>query len=159
MKTERHFQDGERLLHRFMANVEVRPDGCWLWRGTLRNKHYGQFKVGETKNLAHRWILEFALERELVAAECALHTCDVQLCVNPDHLFVGTKGDNNRDRAAKHRSAYGERSGRAKHSNELIAKVRAALATGLSQSEAARRYGVEGSYVCRIANGKARIHG
>jgi hypothetical protein len=33
-----------------------------------------------------------------------LHHCDNRLCVNPVHLWVGTKGSNNRDKAAKGRS-------------------------------------------------------
>ena len=37
---------------------------------------------------------------------CVLHTCDVRHCVNPDHLFLGTKRDNSDDMIRK---------GRAKH--------------------------------------------
>lgn len=33
------------------------------------------------------------------------HTCDNTRCINPDHLVGGTRGDNNRDRAERGRSA------------------------------------------------------
>lgn len=38
------------------------------------------------------------------------HTCDVEGCCNPAHLFLGTQLDNNRDRASKGRSyrPYGD---------------------------------------------------
>lgn len=35
---------------------------------------------------------------------CVLHKCDNRACVRKDHLFLGTRGDNNSDRAAKGRS-------------------------------------------------------
>jgi hypothetical protein len=34
---------------------------------------------------------------------CVLHRCDVKPCFNPDHLFLGTKGENNADTTAKGR--------------------------------------------------------
>ena len=33
------------------------------------------------------------------------HTCDNPRCINPEHLLVGSRADNNRDRAERGRSA------------------------------------------------------
>ena len=38
-----------------------------------------------------------------------LHRCDTPLCVRPDHLFVGTQGDNIHDMWTKGRSAQQNR--------------------------------------------------
>jgi len=42
---------------------------------------------------------------------CVMHKCAVPACVRPDHLELGTRADNNRDRAAKGRTARGDRHG------------------------------------------------
>src|SRR5882762_7058372 len=34
-----------------------------------------------------------------------LHTCDNAWCINPDHLYVGTHGDNMKDRSVRGRVA------------------------------------------------------
>src|SRR5262245_30404599 len=50
--------------------------------------------------------LEARLQRTLRKGFCACHTCDNRPCVNPDHLFEGTKGDNARDSIKKGRFAF-----------------------------------------------------
>lgn len=37
------------------------------------------------------------------------HRCDNRACVNPDHLYVGTYADNNRDISERGRHAFGTR--------------------------------------------------
>lgn len=65
---------------------------------------YGRFWSSElgSKELAHRQVFRRATGD---SPEAVLHTCDNPRCINLDHLVGGTRADNNKDRAAKGRSA------------------------------------------------------
>ena len=95
------------LEERFWAKVVVLgPDDCWEWRGTRLKTGYGLMHGGSGSakrwEIAHRvsWMVHFGeIPEELVIC----HRCDNPPCCNPAHLFLGTKADNNRDRASKGR--------------------------------------------------------
>lgn len=75
---------------------------CWEWQGTIENG-YGRLCVQYEWLKVHRisWTLKFGAipRRKLV-----LHRCDNKICVRPDHLFLGTQADNNKDRDTKGRT-------------------------------------------------------
>jgi hypothetical protein len=94
---------------RFWEKVDrtTTPDGCWLWIGsTIGPTHYGQFRHGSDV-MAHRvaWILAHG---PIPEGLCVCHTCDVPLCVNPAHLWLGTNQDNVNDKVAKGRQPRGK---------------------------------------------------
>jgi HNH endonuclease len=72
--------------------------GCFLWVHAQRG-NYGLWK----RRLAHResWIRNRG--RLLSSKICVCHSCDVPLCVNPDHLFIGTSKQNTQDAIKKGR--------------------------------------------------------
>lgn len=59
---------------------------------------------------------------------CVCHHCDNPPCINPEHLFIGTRGDNNHDRSIKKRSRKigmrGERHPRAKITYQEVLNIR-----------------------------------
>lgn len=80
-------------------------DECWLWTGKPRSRNvpYGMFSFNRRQLFAHRF--SFLLNRGPIPnGICVLHKCDVPLCVNPGHLFLGTRLDNNRDMWSKGRA-------------------------------------------------------
>lgn len=87
----------------FWSHVDVTEE-CWLWTGTLKGNGYGYWRENDGR-YAHRksWINTFG---PIPEGMCVLHRCDTPLCVRPDHLFLGTHGDNMRDMVAKGRGRY-----------------------------------------------------
>jgi hypothetical protein len=93
---------------RFMRRVEKHPGGCWLWRGAKSHKTgYGSFQTGGKGSPtigAHRFSYQMH-KGPVPKGKQVLHSCDVRLCVNPDHLRVGTHQDNMDDMTNRGRRA------------------------------------------------------
>ncbi len=79
-------------------------DECWIWTGTINGpgkKRYGVIRDNYKQKKAHR--VSYELHKgEIPDGLVVRHLCDNKLCVNPNHLEVGTVGDNNRDKVGKH---------------------------------------------------------
>lgn len=141
----------------FFTHVSPEPmTGCWLWAGAIDHYGYGQMcpkrrrndKSFETK--AHRasWALHFG---QIPAGMLVCHACDVRLCVNPDHLFLGSVAENNRDARSKSRHIHGERHPFAKLTSIDVGEIRTSTLPGRTL---ARKFGLSESTVSQIRHHK-----
>lgn len=86
---------------RFWARVDKSGE-CWRWTGAIGKPGYGNFWDGTRYMNAHRFALESVVGPLPFGAQ-ACHRCDNRWCVRPDHLFVGSAGENMRDAVNKGR--------------------------------------------------------
>jgi hypothetical protein len=110
----------EKDIKRFSEKYLVcEKTGCWIWAEGKWSDGYGQFGYSIDKDTwkpirAHRasWIIHRgAIPNDL----WVLHKCDTPLCVNPEHLFLGTNQDNMDDMMAKGRGTVGLKNGKYTH--------------------------------------------
>jgi hypothetical protein len=158
----------------FWKKVDVGdPNDCWIWQRAKSPDGYGKcLYLGE--QLAHRaaWKDTYG---EIPNGFCVLHSCDNPACVNPKHLFLGTRDDNMADRNAKGRQARGKRHGsvtkpetcprgethcRAKLTTLDVNMIRLFYARGgISQRALAEDFDVTHSTVGAIVRGEMRKEG
>ncbi len=120
---------------------------CWEWVGPTTQAGYGKLGAGLRGGkilLAHRVAFEDTYG-SIPSGLCVLHRCDNRPCVNPTHLWLGTKRDNLLDAIAKghwtpYHPCYGMRNG-AKLSEDQVREIRS-QPSQVSQVELARLYGV-----------------
>lgn len=114
------------LADRFWKRVQ-KSAGCWLWTGKLDKDGYGQgLKEGNGSRRARRpHVISWMLHNAPISDDSwVLHTCDNPPCVRPDHLYLGTVIENNRDRVERGRGATGDKSGRRLHPERWTLETR-----------------------------------
>ncbi len=91
----------ENIKLRFLTKVKKSPQ-CWIWVGGKSLNGYGKFFLNGKLTEAHR--ASYAIFRGVIPPNmCVCHTCDNPCCVNPKHLWLGTRSDNMQDMLAKGR--------------------------------------------------------
>jgi DNA-binding CsgD family transcriptional regulator len=137
-------------IDEFSKSVVIIENGCWEWVGASNNKHYGTFSVNGTCVFAHRFSYQYFLGDTCGLHVC--HKCDNPRCVNPNHLFLGTRFDNMRDCAAKGRKPQ------AKLFPENIVEIKHLRKQGVTYVSIADRFNVNEKTVREIVKGASWKH-
>lgn len=125
------------------------PVGCWLWTGHVANR-YGVTWFNMKNKRAHRASWELANNCEIPQGMSVLHKCDNPLCVNPDHLSLGSHIQNMQDMVSKSRNPKMEKSGRAKLTATQVKEIRERYAKGEKPTPLSIEFGVSQENVSNI---------
>lgn len=128
------------------------PCGCHYWTGSVDESNgYGRFGIDKRNYRPHR--ISYKIYKGDPGKLLVCHHCDNRLCVNPDHLFLGTIYDNNIDRHRKGRNGdiRGEKSTCAKINTQDVLKIRELYANGHKTNEIAKMFGIRTSHAGNVA--------
>jgi hypothetical protein len=142
LQASRHMKD---IKQRFDSKYVKADSGCWNWTASRTRDGYGKMSVAGKTVASHRasWLLNHG---DIPDGLFVLHECDNRLCVNPNHLFLGTTSDNMVDCILKGRH------GRKKLSKDQIEYIRSYAG---SSKEPAKALGISRAMFCRIRKGNA----
>ena len=171
------------LIARLEENYTPEPNsGCWIWLGCVSRRkeaEYGLFRHKGFRWRAHRasWV---AFRGQIPEGMAVCHKCDNTLCVNPSHLFLGSLGDNNKDRRRKKRDFWfkdnkkasailaearklaiapkGEKNGQSKLNNACVKKIRSLASNGITQRVIAKDFHVSQAVISTIVTRKTWQH-
>jgi hypothetical protein len=90
----------ERFNKKYKINETT---DCWEWQYATNNLGYGFFRNNDKMRLAHRVSYEIN-NGPIPSGMCVCHLCDNPVCVNPDHLWLGTVKENMHDMIKKGRA-------------------------------------------------------
>jgi hypothetical protein len=142
----------------FFKNIskEKHPNDCWIYMVGAR---YGKMKIGEKTVSAHRYSYELH-HGEVSEGKVICHKCDVKLCVNPEHLFIGTQKDNIHDMFSKNRDnrPKGSKHHNTKLNEEKVLGIKELLMKGFKIKEVAEIYKVPYSTISQIKSEKSWRH-
>ena len=143
-------------VERFLSKIKRANEAdCWEWTAGKR-EGYGRFRVGDNLYVATRfmWRLVHGVDP---MGQLVLHTCDNPGCCNPDHLFLGSDEDNNRDKETKRRGKHpaGEDNGLAKLTTEDVINI---YHSADSSTDLGRKYSVTEANIRSIQSGRSWQH-
>jgi hypothetical protein len=153
-----HEREVAPIADRFWSKVD-KTGNCWLWVAGRRGDGYGAFQVERKRQMsAHRYSYEVH-NGPIPAGMVVMHSCDQPLCVNPEHLSLGTNAENCADAARKGRRLPGSKNHQAKLNETQVIEMRERYARGgLTQRDLAQEYGVSMALVSFILTRRAWRH-
>lgn len=146
----------QTLINDFYESFDISLiTGCWNWTKLTNELGYGIFRRDEIRKFydgnkyAHRisWML---YNGTIPNGLYVCHKCDNPLCINPDHLFLGTPKDNNMDKSRK------QRGGVNKVTIDQVRQIKRRLMGGESTFVLSDEFDISERHIREIRDGGSR---
>lgn len=141
---------------RLLSRTKKTESGCLEYQGCVQSNGYARATVGGRAAGAHRHIYEL-VKGEIPAGMDVCHRCDNRRCINPDHLFLGTRLENMADAVKKGRQAHGDGLPFTKPSAFIVSEIGRLASQGMSYREVAAQFGITRQHAGYVAR-KQGIH-
>jgi hypothetical protein len=162
------FTRRKEFCESIIRNTKETQKGCLEYQGSLSVKTrgcYGVVWISEVKKSfrAHRIVLITKTKKKGVGLD-ACHKCDNPRCVNPKHLFWGSRLENVRDCIAKGRKAvaptvWGENVKVSKLSPKKVLRIREILSSSnIPMRKIGKKFGVTHKIISEINSKKLWKH-
>lgn len=153
----------EKLKKRFHAKyIKGDPNDCWEWMAGKSPCGYGRMSVNGKNTGAHRVAYMLHTSKKIPIGLFVCHKCDNPPCVNPEHLFLGTRSDNMKDCTTKKRSALQQRPWLTQGEKHPLAKLTVRICKEIIKKRILQKktlttigndYGISASHVSQIVKG------
>lgn len=140
----------DRLSH-LLSRTKPTEGGCLEFTGCVQSNGYARATVSYKTDYAHRHIYRL-VHGEIAPGLDICHTCDNRRCINPDHLFAGTRAENMADAVSKGRQARGSMLPHTKVTAPIMQEIERMAREGVPYKEVAARFGI-----CRQRAGQIAI--
>ena len=151
----------QKLIDRFWKYVNISSEiDCWNWN-SKKPDNYPSFRIKENMWGAHRvsWMIKNGFDP---GEFHVLHTCDNKICVNPNHLVIGTHQDNMKDMLNKKRNNWksfpGEKNLSSKLTDQQVIEIRDRIKNGEKNVRLAEEFDIHHQTISRIKLGKVWKH-
>jgi len=145
--------DDDRFWLKVNKSPGFGPNGdCWVWRGSKDGGGYGKYSVNRVNIPAHRYSFKLANPDVNMEKLFVFHKCDNPICVNPEHLWLGTHGDNMRDKVRKGRGYCGDKN---ILKDVQCKEIKKQYASGYSKNKLSFMYGVSTTTIRNVIEERA----
>lgn len=148
------------LKQRIEDKIYYCVSGCWIWTGSITGDGRPTLfsRTGDSRYTVGARASWQVYRGEIPSGLLVCHHCDNILCVNPDHLFLGTNKDNSDDKISKNRHARGSRIHASKLIDNEVIEIRKMYDSGVNKKEIALKFNVTVPNINSIVNRKTWHH-
>ena len=136
-----------------LEKTKITNSGCMRYTGCVQSNGYSRAKVRRVSDYGHRHVYRL-LNGPIPDGMDVCHKCDNRRCINPEHLFVGTRLENMRDAVSKGRQAKGSMLPHYKVTESKKIEIVARAKAGEKYKSIAADIGICRQYVGNIAISK-----